>query len=221
MLLLMVVIGVLLYFGFRLYRKFLLPVALVQENGKAQQQSLVRVEIIAWALFFATVVYFGLKTSLVITITLLVFILLAFFDFWRNYFSGIAIKFSDNFQLDDFITINGHSGRVAEFGNRTLKIITPKGEEILSPYRFVNKEIKIEHQSVPKTLFKTLEINIAPTDKRDVQQTIAAALYTNPWVIISSPIDVAIRDGKATLRFYVLNNELFEKAKQRLWQDLG
>ena len=145
-LLITIIVGLILYVGFSLYRKIILPVALLKEHGIEQQKILIKIEIIVWAVFFTVVVYFALKASLVITLVLLVLILLAFFDFFRNFFPGLAIKFGDNFQIGDHITVNDAKGRVTEFGYRAIKLVTAEGEEILMPYRLINSAVKIEQK---------------------------------------------------------------------------
>jgi hypothetical protein len=216
-----IIVGLLLYIGFRLYRKIILPVALLKENGLKQQKVLIKIEIIVWAIFFTAVAYFALKASLVITLVLLLLILLAFFDFFRNFFPGLAIKFGDNFELGDHITVNEVQGKVIDFGYRSIKLITAKGEEILMPYRLINSAVKIEQKSVPKVLFKSLVIEDNKHGAVDFKQRIRETIYTNPWIIISSPVNISITGNQATLDFYTLNNDLYEKARLRLLKDLG
>ena len=216
-----IALGLILYVGFSLYRKMILPVALLKEHGIEHQKTLSKFEIIAWTVFFAVVVYFALKASLVITLVLLLLILLAFFDFFRNFFPGLAIKFGDNFQIGDHITVNDAKGRVTDFGFRSIKLVTATGEEILMPYRLINSAVKIEQKSVPKVLFKSLVVEDEKKMSVDFKQRIRAAIYTNPWIIISSPVNIAVVGKRATLDFYTLNNDLFEKARQRLLKDLG
>ena len=151
----------------------------------------------------------------------MVLILLAFFDFFRNFFPGLAIKFGDNFQIGDHITVNDAKGRVTEFGYRAIKLVTAEGEEILMPYRLINSAVKIEQKSVPKVLFKSVVIEDKKNGVVDFKQRIKDAIYTNPWIIISSPVNIAVTDNQANIDFYTLNNELFEKARQRLLKDLG
>lgn len=221
MILLLAAASVLLYLGFRGYRQLLLPIVVLKADGQDRQKTLRRIELLAWAIYVAVGIYFSLKVSLVITLALLALVSLAFFDFWRNFFAGIVLKFGDNFQLGDFITINGYSGTVAGFGNRTLKIVTTAGEEILSPYSLVKHEIKIEQKQLPKTLFKTLEIENLPPEKKDWHQALTAAIYANPWIIISNPVEVAVQDNRAVLRFSVLDPVFFERARRRLLADVG
>ncbi len=220
MVFILAVIGVLIFMGFRLYRRLILPIMLLKESGKAHQRSLDRVEIIIWGVYAVALVYQALVTSLPVTVVLLGLILFAFFDFWRNYFSGIVLKFSDKLQLGDAISLNGHTGSILEFGSRDLKIIGPEGEKMLIPYRLVNTEVKIGQKSLPEILYKTFVVELSANNPVGVRQKMEKALYSNPWIILSSPVSVALEDQRATLRFYVLNNDFFEKAKYRLLRDL-
>ena len=194
---------------------------LTKDSGQTHLKSLVRLEIVVWAIYFLTVIYYALMSSLPITTLLIILIALAFFDFWRNYFSGIILKFGDKLHLGDSITVNGHSGKIIEFGDRALKIVSSIGEELLIPYRLINMEVKIGQKSAPKILLKTLTIEDAIKDPILGRKEIEKVIYSNPWIIISSPINIAIEDQQANLNFYVLNNDFFEKAKQRLLKDLS
>lgn len=216
LLLLQVVIGLLLFIGFRLYQRLLMPIVLRRDSGAAHHKSIARLEIIVWAVFFAFVIYSALVRSLPVTAILLTLVIVAFFDFWRNYFPGIILKFGDKIQVGDSITVNGYSGKVLEFGNRDLKIISPEGEETLIPYSRINTELKIGQKSSPKILFKTLVLEEG-AGRKQIEQ----ALYHNPWIIISSPVSIAFEGQQATLSFYVLNNDFFEKARRHLLKELG
>ncbi|MEZ4883813.1 MAG: mechanosensitive ion channel [Chitinophagales bacterium] len=219
MLMLIVVIGILIFLAFNLYKKLMLPTLLKRDD--AAQKKLDRVELLVWGGFFEVVIYYCLKTSLLVTSVWLFLILVVFFDFWRNFFAGIVLRFGGHFQLGDSITFNGYSGRVTHFGNSTLKMVTAEGEEILSPYRLVNKEVKIAQKNKPKTVFKTLKIEDLSENASDLQQVISNVVYANPWIVVSQPVEITIQNGGATLGFWVLNNDFFEKAKRRLLEDLG
>ncbi|MFT4762137.1 MAG: small-conductance mechanosensitive channel [Paraglaciecola sp.] len=221
MLFVLTILGWAIFATFSLYKRLILPIILLKDNGQAHRKSVARLEIIVWAIFFLSLVYYALVASLPVTVILLTLIIFAFFDFWRNYFTGIIMKLGDKIQLGDSVVVNGHSGKIVEFGNRDIKMESTIGEEILIPYRLANTEIKIGQKSKPKILFKTfvLDENIK-TSSTELKQKIEQAIYTNPWIIISSPVTISMEGQKATLNFYVLNNDFFEKARRKLLQDL-
>jgi hypothetical protein len=216
LLLVQVVFGLLLFAGFRLYQRLILPIVLRRDSGAAHRKSIYRLEIMVWAVYFAFVIYSALVRSLPVTAILLALIVFAFFDFWRNYFPGIILKFGDKLQVGDSIAVNGYAGKILEFGNRDLKIISQEGEEMLIPYSRINTELKIGQKSSPKILYKTLVLEEAQS-----RQQIEKALYHNPWIIISSPVSIAFEERQAILSFYVLNHDFFEKARRHLLQELG
>jgi hypothetical protein len=221
MLFILTVFGLAIFVAFSLYKRLILPIVLLKDSGQAHRKSVARLEIIVWAIFFLSLVYYALVASLPVTIILLTLIIFAFFDFWRNYFTGIILKLGDKLQLGDSIVVNGHSGKIVAFGNRDIKMESTIGEEILIPYRLANTEIKIGQKSKPKILFKTFVLDENIEDSSiGLKQKIEQAVYTNPWIIISSPVTIRMEGQKAILNFYVLNNDFFEKAKRKLLQDL-
>ena len=221
MLFVLTMLGLAIFIAFSLYKRLILPIISLQDNGQSHRKSVARLEIIAWAIFFTLLVYQALVASLLVTVILLTLIIFAFFDFWRNYFTGLILKFGDKLHLGDSIGVNGHSGKIVAFGNRALKMESTIGEEILIPYRLADSEIKIGQKSKPKILFKTLVLDENKEGSTNgLKQKIEQAIYTNPWIIISSPVTISLEDQKATLNFYVLNNDFFEKAKRKLLEVL-
>lgn len=219
MLLILGVIGVAIFVGFHLYRRLILPILLLKETGPAHQKSVDRLEIICWAIYFIVLIYNALMMSLAVTTILLVVISLAFFDFWKNYFAGIILKFSDKLQLGDVISVNELRGKVIAFGSRDLKIVSTIGEEILIPYQLINTEVKIAQKRTPKILYKTFIFEEAIGANLSAKDKLTKAVYANPWIIISRPVNIALEEDHVTLSFYVLSNEFFERAKQRLVMD--
>ncbi len=221
MLFVLAMLGLVIFVAFSLYKRLILPIILLKDNGQAHRKSVAQLEIIVWAIFFLSLVYQALVASLPVAVILLTLIILAFFDFWRNYFTGITMKFGDKLQLGDSIVVNGHCGKIVAFGSRDIKMENTIGEEILIPYRLANTEIKIGQKSKPKILAKTLVLDEAIENSTiGLKQKIEHAIYTNPWIIISSPVTISLEDQKAALNFYVLNNDFFEKARRKLLQDL-
>ncbi len=173
-----------------------------------------------WAVYVIAVIYYALIASLPVTLILLISVSLAFLDFWRNYFSGIILKLGGKLQIGDSISWDGHSGKILEFGYRTLKLINQEGEEMLIPYRLVDGEVKIGQKGTPKILSKTFTIDQLVENRPGIRQQIENAIYANPWIVISSPVQITLEAQRVTLNFYVLNQDFFEKAKYRLLKDL-
>ncbi|HQU57777.1 MAG TPA: hypothetical protein PLU64_01240, partial [Saprospiraceae bacterium] len=132
----------------------------------------------------------------------------------------IILRLGDKLQIGDSISLNGYSGKILKFGNRTLKMITPQGEEMLIPYRLIDSEVTIGQKSKPEILNKTFVVEPLIRDHPGTKQQIEQAIYSNPWIVISSPISIALEDQRATLNFYVLNPDFYEKAKHCLLKDL-
>jgi len=221
-LLLLVIIGSLIFIGFNIYRRWMLPILLSKDKGSAQHHGTFdKVEIVVWTVFVMVFIYYSLLSSLLVTVILLLLTVFAFYDFWKNYFAGIILRFSDKIQPGDSITVNDYSGKIIEFGNRALKMVSSGGEEILIPYQRINAAIKIGQKNVPKVLFKTFVLEGVVKDHAKAKQQLEKALFNNPWIIISKPVTIALEEQRASLSFHVLNNDFFDMAKERLLKDLG
>ena len=220
MLLVLTIVGALIFIGFQVYRQLILPILLSKDSGAAHQKAFKRLEIIAWAVYAIVVIYYSLLSSLLVTAILLALILFAFFDFWRNFFAGLVIRFGDKIQVGDSITTNDTSGKIIAFDARAMRILNALGEEVIIPYQRINAEVRIAQKRLPKVLFKTFVLEGVVQDYAKAKQQLEAALYQNPWIILSKPINIALEDQRASLSYYVLNNDFFEKSKRRLLKDL-
>jgi phage gp29-like protein len=115
--------------------------------------------------------------------------------------------------------VNGLHGKVIAFGSRDLKIVSTIGEEILIPYKLINTEVKIAQKRTPKILYKTFVFEEALSANLSAKNKLTKAVYSNPWIIVSRPVNIELEEDRVTLSFYVLSNEFFERAKQRLVMD--
>jgi len=221
MLLFFVAVGILIFIGFNIYRRWVLPNTSIRQDQDQHRMTFIRLEIISWSLFFVSVIYYSLSTALTIAVFLITLVVLIFFDFWRNYFSGIIYKFEGKLQPGDTISVNGHSGRVLEFGTRALKMMDGDGDEVLISYHSINSEVKIEQKLAAELLCKTFIIEVELGEHSEAKPKLEMALFTNPWIILSKPVRIAWDDRGTILNFYVLNNEFFERAKRQLLKDLA
>lgn len=213
-----VIIGAVLFIGFRLYEKLRLPVVLLTKEGKKIRKNFQKLEFLVWALFLTIVLFYAIKSSILVTLTLLLIVTLAFFIFWKNYFAGIPIKFGSNFDLGDSISVNGISGVVTGLGNTNITILSTIGEETLIPYSALKSEIKIKQKSIPKVLYKTMVIEGENDSSHAYKQKLQNLLNANPYIIVTKPYSISIEEDKTTAGFHVLDDELYEKAKRWMWR---
>ena len=221
MLLFFVAVGIFIFVGFNLYRRWVLPKTSIRQDYDQHRMAFIRLEIISWSIFFISLISYGLNSVLTITVILLTLVVLIFFDFWRNYFSGIIYKFEGKLQPGDTISVNGHSGRILEFSSRALKMMDSDGDEVLISYSSINPEVKIEQKLAAELLCKNFVLEVDLGEPSLAKPKLEKALFANPWIILSKPVRIAWDDRGTILNFYVLNNEFFERAKCQLLKDLA
>ncbi len=204
--------GFLIFIGFRLYRRFRMPAVVIKRDRYKHEQKLQKIEFVVWACFLFLTIYLALRGNLIVSLIILLLVILAFFKFWKNYFAGIVIKFTNKFEIGDSITINDVKGNIIEMGLTNLVLATAEGTEVLLPYSKLDKEIKIEQKSSPKILSKSMFIPDFYLKTSAQKQELLNLLSSNPWLILSKPIQISGDEKGTNLSFFVINNEIYNKA---------
>lgn len=205
-------IGVLLFLGFMIYRRFRMPAVVLKRDRYKHEQKIQKIEFVVWAIYFLMIIYVALTGNLVVTIIVLLLLILAFFKFWKNYFAGIVIKFTNKFEIGDSITINSLKGNIIEMGFTSLILATAEGTEVILPYSSLDTQIKIEQKSSPKILSKSMYIPDFYLRTSDQKSELLKLLSANPWIILSKPIQLSTDEKGTNLSFFVINNEIYNKA---------
>jgi len=208
----LIAIGFLFFLGFKVYRKFRMPTVILKRDRYKHEQKIQKIEFIVWAVFLLIVIYFALTRNVIITITVLALLGLAFYKFWKNYFAGIVIKFTNKFEMGDSITIDSLKGNIIEMGFTSLILATAEGTEVILPYSNLDRQIKIEQKSSPKILSKSMFIPDFYLRTSDQKTKLINLLSANPWIILSKPINLSTDEKGTNLSFFVMNNEIYNKA---------
>ncbi|MCF8236895.1 MAG: mechanosensitive ion channel [Saprospiraceae bacterium] len=209
-----------IYIVFRGYRRFILPGKLQRPQGVRTQHLFRQVEISTWSVFAIIVLYILLSHNILVATILVAIVFVAFRDFWSNFFLGITYAFSGDIRVGDHIVVGETKGRVAQFGYQAVHLVTAKGEKVLLPYRLMNVAVRIEQQGTLDVKFMSLTVEVDVQELDSVYQRIKDAMYANPWVIVTRPIDIVMDKNRVELRFYVLDQNMYERAKRRLFKEL-
>ncbi len=213
-------VGLAIYFVFRGYKRFVLPGQLQRPQGGRTQRLMHQIEIAVWSVFTITVLYILLSRNILVATVLVSIVFVAFRDFWVNFFLGITYAFNGDVQVGDHIVVGETKGRVALFGHQAVHLVTAKGEKILLPYRLMNVAVRIEQKGVPDVKFMSMAVEVDDQLLDTAYSQIKDVLYGNPWIIVTRPIEIVMEQNRAELRFYVLDQDMFERAKRRLFKEL-
>ncbi len=212
--------GLGIYFVFRLYKRFVLPGKLQQPDGERVQHLLHQVEIAVWSIFSVIVLYILLRHNILVSTVLVAVVFVAFRDFWVNFFLGITYAFNGDIQVGDHVVVGEIRGRVAQFGHQAVHLVTARGERVLLPYRLMNVAVRIEQKGIPDVKFMSMTVEVKDQDMDTAYSRIREAMYANPWIIVTRPIDIVMEKNRVELRFYVLDQYMYERAKRRLFKEL-
>ncbi len=119
-----------------------------------------RISVIIWAIYILFASYLFIKSSLVLSVSLLTLIILVGHQFLFDFFIGIYFRFENQIRIRDNFVYDNVSGEITKFGVRHLKIINTENEIVLIPYRkLLNETIKITKQ-VDNLKRKTISIEL-------------------------------------------------------------
>jgi small-conductance mechanosensitive channel len=123
--------GLLLLFVFNIVNGYVIPFIKEKENaiGKWWQ----RIQIISWLLFASLFYVTMLQANIIVTTIFTVLIFGIGWNYWRNVFAGILIKFSSQFRVGDIISSDYAVGELNAVMLSQTQLINSKGELVVIP----------------------------------------------------------------------------------------
>jgi len=123
--------GLIIMLVFNIINSYIIP--FIKERQTATIKWWQRIQIIIW-LFFATLFYVRmLQANIIVTVIISMFLFGVGFNYWRNVFAGVLIKFSNQFRIGDIISADFAQGQLSAINLAQTKLINDKGELVVIP----------------------------------------------------------------------------------------
>lgn len=215
-LLLLIISGVM--FGF-LYvlKKYIIPYLGSRKAVKKAKNTIYRIEIIAWGAFTIFAIYQLLTDSLYITIVLLIIIILAGLNYWRDLFSGIVFRIENKFEINDPVRFEEFNGILFKINPRNIQIKTDEEELVLIPFRNLSKKVFIKRQAKGKLHSAKINLPIDGKTEEEISKNIQQWLFHCPWSIINDRTVVfEVNNNVVIVTVYAVDIESISKIEKFL-----
>jgi small-conductance mechanosensitive channel len=125
------VTGLIIALAFNIINSYIIP--FIKERQAATIKWWQRIQIIIWLIFVTLFYVRMLQANIIVTVILSVFLFGVGFNYWRNVFAGILIKFSNQFRAGDIISTDFAQGQLSAIHLSQTKLINDKGELVVIP----------------------------------------------------------------------------------------
>ena len=216
------VLGGIIWLIFKVLGDYITPFIKSKYKIKRADLFVYRLQMTTWFAFALFCFYQLVSSHLIIGLALTVFVSLLGLNFWKDFFTGIYLKFSGNLNVNDKISINGLNGKVLKFNTRNIQIETDNDEVVFIPYRqFLEAEVskklnKGEMRSKKITL--TLDENHPNNTLKQIEKTVALC----PWVYSHKPVKVTkIKPNTYEVTVYASDDFTFNKIQSYLFDKVS
>ncbi len=171
-----------------------------------------RIQIVLWVVYLILFYADLLRLYTAITLIFTVIVLGLGWEYWRNIFAGIMIKFNNRFKAGDFISTNQIQGTLKTINLSRSELVNEKGELVIIP----NNEIR---NTVLTHLHRTQDVNICifnvTTSQDQTSQGVSKMAYDCPY--ISANQEIAVEKQKPNefiVRATIIDNSFIEYANK-------
>ncbi|MEZ5537845.1 MAG: mechanosensitive ion channel family protein [Thiolinea sp.] len=140
-------------------------------------------------------------------------------DTVENYIASILLSLRNPFQVNDFVSIDGHDGNVLRLTSRATILISPDGNHIRIPNATVFKAVITNFTRHPERRFQ-FDVGIGTDQDLPEAQALAVNVLSSIDGVIKDPkplvVIEALGDSNVLLRIYAwVNQEQYSYAKVR------
>ena len=218
MIFILIIAAILMGFFF-LMKKYIVPYIGSRRDKKRAKLYLYRIEVVSWIAFTLFSIYQLMVDSIYITSALLIVIILAGINFWRDLFAGIAFRLENKFELRDPVKYENYSGTLDNISKRNISIKTDKEELVTIPFRKLTSAIFIKRQAKEKLHSTQLTLHLGTQSAEEVLPKIDQWIFECPWTIDNENANTkVIGGGLIQLTVYAVDNDSIRKTEEFLQQ---
>lgn len=134
-------LGAMLYAAIYIINNYIVP--LLDNHKERIIRWWGKVQMILWISFFALFSYRCLQDNLYISLIFAILIFGLGWNYWRNIFSGILIRFNNQFKVGDFISTDFASGELKTINLAQSELLNEVGELVIIPnFKLRNSVLK-------------------------------------------------------------------------------
>lgn len=199
--------GLIIMVVFNIINSYIIP--FIKERQAATLKWWQRIQIITWLLFVALFYVKMLQANIVVTVILSVFLFGVGFNYWRNIFAGILIKFSNQFRAGDIISADFAQGQLSAINLSQTKLVNDKGELVVIP----NAKIRA---AVLKQLYKKNNVQThsfkVQANKNQTSEDLYRLVLNCPYISANQKINVEKKaNDEYLIQVSIIDNSFVDK----------
>jgi len=203
-------IGILLYFSIKILNAYVIP--LLKEKQHSLAKSWQRLKITIWVIYFTLFYATLFQANMFITTIFTIIIIGLGWNYWRNIFAGILIKFNNQFKVGDSISTEFATGVLKKINLDETELINEEGELIFIPNHKLNSTVLKHH-------FKkdTIETHIfkLKTTRKLKNETIYNYALNCPYISANQEIKIQKKgENKYTIKASIIDNWFMESVQE-------
>jgi small-conductance mechanosensitive channel len=204
------VTGLIIALAFNIINSYIIP--FIKERQAATIKWWQRIQITIWLLFVTLFYVRMLQANIIVTVILSVLLFGIGFDYWRNVFAGILIKFSNQFRAGDIISADFAQGQLSAIHLSQTKLINDKGELVVIP----NAKIRtaVLKQLYKKNNVQTHSFKVQVATDQSVEDLHRLVLNC-PYISANQEINVEKKSNEEYLvQVSVIDNSFVDKVNR-------
>lgn len=199
--------GLIIMVVFNIINSYIIP--FIKERQAATLKWWQRIQIITWLLFVALFYVKMLQANIIVTVILSVFLFGVGFNYWRNVFAGILIKFSNQFRAGDIISADFAQGQLSAINLSQTKLVNDKGELVVIP----NAKIRA---AVLKQLYKKNNVQThsfkVQANKNQTSEDLYRLVLNCPYISANQKINVEKKaNDEYLIQVSIIDNSFVDK----------
>ena len=204
--LLLLLIGSVLALSFYVVRNYIIP--LIRNNKKGVKKFWQKVEIISWLVFAVVVLIVLLRVNLFLSSAILVLLLMLGWGYWKNIFSGLVIKLTDELVVDEVISGDFGEGKIKSIRLSVTELSNDKGELMSIPNGVLRSSV-VKHLH-KKSSLKTNTFSI-PMFENESLLNIKELMINCPFVAANQNIIVErVSDNECAVKATLIDSSFKE-----------
>jgi small-conductance mechanosensitive channel len=203
-----IIVGLLLLLVLNFIGRYIIP--LIEKRTVFINPWWQKIQIVIWLAYLILFYSDLLRLYTAITLISTVVVLGLGWEYWKNIFAGVLIKFNDQFKKGDFISINKIKGTLKTIRLSRSELINEKGELVVIP----NNELR---NKVLTHLHRTQDVNICIFNvKNTIDQSpeaIYKLAYDCPYISGNQEISVEKKQkNEYIIKATIIDNSFIEYA---------
>jgi len=201
-----VLFGTLLYIVLYIINHYVIP--LIKRKQHQINKYWQKLQIVAWLLFTGMFFISLIRANMFITLVFMVIILGLGWNFWSNIFSGIVIRFTNQFEHGEVISTEFAKGELKSINLSQSELINDKGETIVIPNKKLRNAILTHYHKKSNVQMHSFTVVFA---NKTIEAVYQLALNC-PFISANQKIEVVrIQDNEFTIYAAVIDSSFIDK----------